>query len=539
MSNETTVRRLSEFEISDYTLIDTTILPKDYPKQKRKSADIINFEIERKTYQVKRFSKAIEYDPENALAWFNRGLAYFNQALSCNGAAFRRAIDHAIKDFTKAIDLTYLVSYNNRAVTYLTIGEYGAALNDFGSAITHLRAATAPALREQVALALFNKAIALGKTHKHKEALDVYKELLDDFISAINPTLRWKIIQTLIDQGFTLDGLGDHELALDVYKTVIDRFADETDVNTHAQVGVALVFKARSLAFLGKREISQGKFEEGCACYSEAIQIDGAKKGETKIDIEAHILRYYGIDQQEDNPSNGFNLPTRVMTAAELRELASDTATLIVERLSSTEKPSFPILSEKEVAAIVARTHEIFTKADLAFHARLATEISRDGLPEWLGLSTATREIAPRETGLRTAEAPAASLPFPHLTDEQLAAAYKYGQAHLWDNRREDNRRTNGYPWRTDVFEYVAETYAKWIPGLTQGHLKHIDRSLYRKLTKEITARDGRPDWFKVPSDYQARDLVEQDAGRKAVREYHRDRARRYRENLSKQAPKK
>jgi hypothetical protein len=128
---------------------------------------------------------------------------------------------------------------------------------------------------------------------------------------------------------------------------------------------------------------------------------------------------------------------------------------------------------------------------------------------------------------------PVAPRPFLRLTDQQLEAARKHGEAHLWDTRRD-----RGMPWKKDVFEFVAETYADWIPGLTQGHLKHIDISLYRRITREISLRGGRPDGFDVPPDHEARDRIESDPRRKIHREMERERQRlAYQERPAKRGP--
>lgn len=143
-----------------------------------------------------------------------------------------------------------------------------------------------------------------------------------------------------------------------------------------------------------------------------------------KLEVESDILRYYNLAQEkEDNPSNGYDLPSRVITEAELREYIKDQASLLTERLSQEERP-FPTISERAVKAIVAHgkkhkwddrkergwpyhsnafvyahityrrwvnrglTREILAQADPSLAAHLNRKISVEGLPGWLDLPT-------------------------------------------------------------------------------------------------------------------------------------------------------
>ena len=72
-------------------------------------------------------NKAIELDPELAMAYNNRGAAY----------ATKGELDQAIADFDKAIELApeLAMAYNNRGAAYATKGELDKAIADFDKAI--------------------------------------------------------------------------------------------------------------------------------------------------------------------------------------------------------------------------------------------------------------------------------------------------------------------------------------------------------------------------------------------------------------------
>ena len=73
------------------------------------------------------FNRAIELDPNDALAYFNRGNAYADQ----------EEYARAMEDFNRAIELdpNDALAYYNRGVTYADQGEYDRAMEDCNRAI--------------------------------------------------------------------------------------------------------------------------------------------------------------------------------------------------------------------------------------------------------------------------------------------------------------------------------------------------------------------------------------------------------------------
>lgn len=81
----------------------------------------------------------------------------------------------------------------------------------------------------------------------------------------------------------------------------------------------------------------------------------------------------------------------------------------------------------------------------------------------------------------------------------------KYALANQWKTRRD-----RGLPWRMDVFEFVHNTYGRWIEHyadtpqpLTQADIKAVDQPLWQKFQQEIYKR-GAPDWLKLPTEKSA-----------------------------------
>ena len=70
---------------------------------------------------------AIEFNPNYAETYYNRGLVYDNKG----------EIDRAIVDYNRAIELnpSYAEAYSNRGIAYQSQGDYDLALEDFSKAI--------------------------------------------------------------------------------------------------------------------------------------------------------------------------------------------------------------------------------------------------------------------------------------------------------------------------------------------------------------------------------------------------------------------
>ena len=105
-----------------------------------------------------------------------------------------------------------------------------------------------PALREQVAKALFNKGVTLGALERSEEAIAVYDEVVARFGDAPDPTLREQVARALFNKGVTLGALERSEEALAVYDEVVARFGDDAATGVREQVAKALVNKGASVS---------------------------------------------------------------------------------------------------------------------------------------------------------------------------------------------------------------------------------------------------------------------------------------------------
>ena len=135
----------------------------------------------------KAFSEAIKFNPENALAWDNRGVAYINQ----------KKYTQAIADFDKAIELNpnFYMAYDNCSYAYTELKKYEQAIQYSNKAIE---------LNPKYAIAWNNRGAA-------KSWLNLMREAIADYDKAIE--LKPNYIQAYENRSKAHNALGNYEKA--------------------------------------------------------------------------------------------------------------------------------------------------------------------------------------------------------------------------------------------------------------------------------------------------------------------------------------
>jgi hypothetical protein len=189
--------------------------------------------------------------------------------------------------------------------------------------------------------------------------------------------------------------------------------------NSEAMKLVGLL-EGRAIAELAEHELAIDRINQANVLFRYAIHCSPEIKTYVHERFESHILKYYALGQEQENPSNGYDLPTRVISEAELRAYINEQAALLTARVAQPEDAPFPILSERTVRAIIAHgkkhqwddrreqgwpyhtnafvyvhityrkwvnrglTREILAWADEPLYAHLNKKISLEGMPGWL-----------------------------------------------------------------------------------------------------------------------------------------------------------
>ena len=130
-----------------------------------------------------------------------------------------------------------------------------------------------PALREQVAKALFNLGVRLGELGRSEEAIAVYDDLLARFGTATELPLREQVARALVSKGVRLGALGRSEEAIAVYDDLLARFGTATELPLREQVARALVNKGVRLGALGRSEDAIAVYDDLLARFGTATEL--------------------------------------------------------------------------------------------------------------------------------------------------------------------------------------------------------------------------------------------------------------------------
>ena len=193
---------------------------------------------------LKAYDKAIELDPNYAMAWFNKGTAL--------GKLSRH--EKALKAYDKAIELdpNYAMAWFNKGTALGKLSRHEKSLKAFDKAIE---------LGPNYAMAWCNKGAALGKLSRHEDAMKAFDKAIE-----LDPNYA----MTWVNKGNALIKLSRHEDALKACDKAI-----ELDPN----FGGAWYNRACSHSLLGKKG-------EALSDLKRAIELDKLFKSEAKTDLD-------------------------------------------------------------------------------------------------------------------------------------------------------------------------------------------------------------------------------------------------------------
>jgi tetratricopeptide (TPR) repeat protein len=137
---------------------------------------------------IEAYSKAIELDPKDAMAYVARGFAYDNLGDDRQG----------IKDYDRAIELDpkLAVAYFARGVAYDNLEDYRQAIRDFDRAIE---------LNLKDAVTYSSRGSAYGKLRNYRQAIRDYDRAIE-----LNP----KFAEAFSNRGFAYGHLEDYRQAI-------------------------------------------------------------------------------------------------------------------------------------------------------------------------------------------------------------------------------------------------------------------------------------------------------------------------------------
>ncbi|MBT4482504.1 MAG: tetratricopeptide repeat protein, partial [Candidatus Latescibacteria bacterium] len=178
------------------------------------------------------YTKALDINPEYAIAFSNRGNAYSDSG----------NYETAIADFTKAIEINprLVEAYYNRGTAYSGSGNYETAIADFTKAIE---------INPRLVKAYYNRGVAYLDLGNYETAIADFSKALD-----INP----QFAEAFGNRGNAFLDLGN-------YETAIADFTKALDINPQ----FAEAYNNRGTAYL-----DLGNYETAIADFSKALDIN-------------------------------------------------------------------------------------------------------------------------------------------------------------------------------------------------------------------------------------------------------------------------
>ncbi len=215
---------------------------------------------------ISEFNKALEINPRDANAYFNRGLAYHNkgqydQAISdytkaleinpgfaeaYNNRGFtcglKGQFDQAISDLNKALEInpSFALAYNNRGWAYLAKDQLDQAISDLNKALE---------INPKFDLPYYNRGMVYAKKKQYDEAISEYTKALE-----INP----RKAEAYISRGFAYHNKGQYDQAISDYTKSLE-------INPN----YALAYNNRGWAYLAKDQ-----FDQAISDLNKALEIN-------------------------------------------------------------------------------------------------------------------------------------------------------------------------------------------------------------------------------------------------------------------------
>ena len=150
----------------------------------------------------------------------------------------------------------------NKGLALGRLDQPQAAVGTFDELLRRFGDSDDPQLRLPVAKALVNKGVTLGQTNQPDAAVDAYGELARRFGDSDDPDLRSLVARALVNKGVTLDQANQPGAAVDAYDELARRFGQSDDPDLRLQLAKALVNKGLALGRMDQPQAAVGTFDE-------------------------------------------------------------------------------------------------------------------------------------------------------------------------------------------------------------------------------------------------------------------------------------
>lgn len=175
---------------------------------------------------------------------------------------FEIALEYFDNAFTHAEEPTEIArALLNKGVTLGRLQRDEAEIACYDTLIARFGEHTEPALQEEVASALFNKGVALGRLQGKEAAIACYDTLISRFGEHPELALQERVASALHNKGTALGQLQCHEAAIACFDALIARFGERAELALQEPVAGALFNKGVTLERLRHDEAAIDCYE--------------------------------------------------------------------------------------------------------------------------------------------------------------------------------------------------------------------------------------------------------------------------------------
>jgi tetratricopeptide (TPR) repeat protein len=183
-----------------------------------------------------------------------------------------RGLPLSTTDAGELSELRAAIDLNDEARGRFDVGDFTRALALMDELIARFGEAPESALREEVAIALFNKGIVVSESGDSAGAIAIYDELIARFGEASELGIREQVAKALVNKGVMIGASGDSDGAITTYEELIARFDKAAEPALQQQVATALFNKGYRLGTRGDSAGETTIYDELIARFGEASE---------------------------------------------------------------------------------------------------------------------------------------------------------------------------------------------------------------------------------------------------------------------------
>jgi tetratricopeptide (TPR) repeat protein len=276
-------------------ILSTT--PKSFFDSPYLSETLKNIVANKKMSNNEKVNDREDVDLKEAKKLIQQGTTYINKE---NLGQVVNIYDEVIKKFSDKEDMELreyvAMAMYNKAIALGKLNRSEAEIVAYDKFIEHFTDTKEADISEHVAMAMNNKAVTFEKLNRFEEAIIVYNEVIARFADAEEKGIRVQVTMAMNNKAIIFEKLNRSEEAIIVYNEVIARFADAEEKEIHEQIAITMLNKAVILSKLNR-------FNEAIVGYDEVIKRFEGSKNTGILEKVVVAMNYKAITLGDHNRS--------------------------------------------------------------------------------------------------------------------------------------------------------------------------------------------------------------------------------------------